>query len=76
METSKCTWCQRKVVLIGFEISEQGGSPDPAKVQALHDWPVETELADVNSMFHVANYLREFIPNFTGIWVRLPAGCV
>ena len=55
------------MVLIDFEISSQGRSPDPVKVQALHDWPVEAELADVNSMFHFANYLREFIPHFTDI---------
>ena len=61
---TKCTWCQDKVVMIGFEVSKDGRKPDPAKVTALKNWPEETELADVNSMFHFANYLREFIPNF------------
>ena len=28
------------------------------------EWPEEAELADVNSLFHFANYLREFIPGF------------
>ena len=30
----------------------------------MHNWPKETELADLNSMCHFANYLREFIPGF------------
>ena len=64
---TKCTWCQNKVVMIGFEVSKEGRKPDPAKITALANWPEEGELADVNSLFHFANYLREFIPNFTDI---------
>ena len=40
---------------------------EAAKITALHDWLEEKELADVNSLFHFANYLREFIPGFTDI---------
>ena len=64
---SKCHWCQPKVVLVGFEISAEGRRPDPSKVEALKNWPKEQELADLNSMFHFANYLREFIPGFIDI---------
>ena len=64
---SKCHWCQPKVVLVGFEISAEGRRPDPSKVEALYNWPKETELADLNSLFHFANYLREFIPGFIDI---------
>ena len=55
------------MVMIGFEVSKEGRKPDPSKVKALAEWLGETELADVNSLFHFANYLREFIPNFTDI---------
>ena len=64
---SKCHWCQPKVILVGFEISAEGRRPDQSKVEALRKWPKETELADLNSMFHFANYLREFIPGFIEI---------
>ena len=55
------------MVMIGFEVSKEGRKPGPAKVTALAEWPEEAELADVNSLFHFANYLQEFIPNFTDI---------
>ena len=61
---SKCHFFQPKVRLIGFEMSEAGRLPDPEKVTALRNWPVEESLSDVVSLFHFANYLREFIPNF------------
>ena len=54
----------QKVTLIGFEVSAEGRRPDPKKVEALRSWPQEESLADVNSLFHFANYLREFIPGF------------
>ena len=36
-------------------------------LEALKNWPKEQELADLNSMFHFANYLREFILGFIEI---------
>ena len=32
---SKCVFCQTRVVLIGFEVSDKARTPDPAKVAAL-----------------------------------------
>ena len=61
---AKCSFCQPRVVLIGFEVSSEGRRPDPAKVAALAAWPKEESLSDVISLYHFANYLREFIPNF------------
>ena len=58
-------------MLIGFEVSEKGRFPDPSKVEALRNWPEEEQLADLNSMFHFANYLREFISNFSEITAPL-----
>ena len=61
---TKCTWCQPSVTLIGFKVSAAGRKPDPAKVKALKEWPQEQSIEDLTSMFHFANYLREFIPDF------------
>ena len=68
---SKCFFCQPKVVLIGFEMSEAGRLPDPAKVAALKAWPQEETLSDVVSLYHFANYLREFIPGFDSLTAPL-----
>ena len=70
---TKCHWRQPKVVYVGFEISAEGRKPDPSKVEALKNWPKEKELADLNNMFHFANYLREFIPGFIDIVQPLKA---
>ena len=70
---TKCVWCQSEVTLIGFRVSAEGRKPDPAKVEALRTWPKEESLADLNSMFHFANYLREFIPDFHRLAAPLKA---
>ena len=53
--------------MVGFEISAEERELGPSKVEASKNWPKEQELADLNSMFHFANYLREFIPGFIEI---------
>ena len=68
---TKCSSCQSKAHLIGFEVSAAGRSPDTNKVKALHDWPEPAGLNDIHSMFAFANYLREFIPRFEEITAPL-----
>ena len=37
---SKCTFCSKKVEYLGFIISKAGISTDPAKIEAVENWPL------------------------------------
>ena len=40
---------------------------DPAKVQAVQDWKIPTNVTEVRSFLGLAGYYRRFIPQFARI---------
>ena len=45
-------------------MSADGISPDPAKIQAVKDFPVPTNVREVREFVGLAGYYRRFVPNF------------
>ena len=52
---------------MGHVVSEQGLSPNPAKVQAVANWKVPMNVSEVCSFLGLAGYYRRFIKNFARI---------
>ena len=44
---SKCTFFVDKVAYLGFIVSNDGSSPDPAKVEAIVSWPIPCNVSKV-----------------------------
>ena len=55
----------RQVAYLGHVISEEGISPDPTKVQGIHDFPRPTNCTDVQIFMGMVGYYRKFIPRLT-----------
>ncbi|KAJ9517024.1 hypothetical protein QJQ45_002536 [Haematococcus lacustris] len=64
---SKCEFMQRTLKFLGHIISAQSISVDPCKVTAISEWPVPTSLKTLQSFLGAANYVREFVHNFSTI---------
>ena len=64
---SKCYFCQPRVHFLGFIISGNGVEVDPAKVQAVTEWPVPQNLHDVRSFLGFVQFYRRFIAGLSGI---------
>jgi hypothetical protein len=64
---AKCSFLKKKVYFLGFIISNKGVEVDPAKVQAIQNWPTPRTFSDVRSFYGLATFYRRFIHNFSTI---------
>jgi hypothetical protein len=61
------------VAYLGHVISEAGVAMDPAKVQAVQDWPVPRSARAVRAFLGLARYYRKFVHNYGTIAAPLTA---
>ena len=67
LNPKKCNLLCTKVAFLGHEVSDQGIATDPAKIQAVRDWPEPKSTTEVRQFVGLASYYRKFIPNFATI---------
>jgi hypothetical protein len=64
---SKCSFYQLKIHYLGHVISDEGITVDPAKVEAIMEWPVPTIVPEVHIFMGLAGNYRWFIEGFLKI---------
>ena len=64
---SKCRFGVLQVDYLGHIISKDGVAVDPAKIQAVINWPEPTTARGVRGFLGLAGYYRKFISDFGGI---------
>ncbi|KAF8748004.1 hypothetical protein RHS01_11142 [Rhizoctonia solani] len=61
----KCTFHITSVEYLGIIVSDKGFSLDKLKIQAVQEWPVPTKVKEVQLFLGFANFLRQFVANFS-----------
>jgi len=67
VKLSKCEFETNETTFLGHIISDKGIAMDPAKVKAIKEWPIPTNVTEVQSFIGLCNYYRRFIPSFANI---------
>ncbi|QRW22407.1 Retrotransposable element Tf2 protein [Rhizoctonia solani] len=66
-KASKCTFHVTSVEYLGIIVLDKGFSLDKLKIQAVQEWPVPTKVKEVQSFLGFANFLQQFVANFSHI---------
>ncbi|QRW22602.1 Retrotransposable element Tf2 protein [Rhizoctonia solani] len=64
-KASKCMFHVTSVEYLGIIVSDKGFSLDKLKIQAVQEWPTPTKVKEVQSFLGFANFLRQFVANFS-----------
>uniref|UniRef100_A0A0K0G3G2 RNA-directed DNA polymerase n=1 Tax=Strongyloides venezuelensis TaxID=75913 RepID=A0A0K0G3G2_STRVS len=64
---SKCLFFQQSLEYLGFIISKDGVTPNPAKTKALAEKPIPKNEKELRSFLGTANYYRKHIPSYSKI---------
>ena len=61
---SKCTFFTTQIEYLGFIVSQDGISVDPAKVKDIVEWPQPTTVSEVRGFLGITGWYRTFIKNY------------
>jgi hypothetical protein len=64
LKKSKCSYAQTSLEYLGHIISGTGVATDPAKIQAVQQWPIPTDLKQLRGFLGLSGYYRKFIRHY------------
>ena len=67
LKPSKCEWMKDEVEFLGHRIGRNGLSVDPAKIDAIRQWPQPADASQLRSFLGLAGYYRRFIEQYSHV---------
>ena len=67
LKPKKCHLAKRRVCYLGYVVSSEGISADPAKVEAVKNFATPADVRQLRSFLGLASYYRRFIPAFSKV---------
>ena len=67
LKPTKCNLFKEELLYLGFIVSGEGVSSDPAKLDSLRNWPEPCTVPDIRAFLGLTNYHRKLIKNYAEI---------
>ena len=67
LKTSKCELFKQELIYLGHNVCKNGIQTDPKKVEAIHKWPVPTNVTEVRNFLGFKNYYQRFIKKYAQV---------
>ncbi|XP_063813504.1 uncharacterized protein LOC135052435, partial [Pseudophryne corroboree] len=67
IRADKCQMGMTEVQYLGHRVGGGKVKPEPAKVEAIRDWPRPTTQRQVLAFLGIAGYYRRFVPDFSSV---------
>eukprot|EP00961_Rhodomonas_salina_P037487 503739-Rhodomonas_salina.1 len=64
---SKCDFFKKEVQFLGFVVCKGQVDKDPAKVEAVREWPEPTNVREIRSFLGMSGFYRRFVQNYAQI---------
>ena len=67
LKPSKCCLLQKKILFLGYVVSEEGIATDPEKTRLIEEWPAPTNLRQLRGFLGLSGYYRRFVKGYSAI---------
>ncbi|KAJ8395018.1 hypothetical protein AAFF_G00039690 [Aldrovandia affinis] len=67
LNPKKCQLFRRETTFLGHVVSTGGVSTNPAKIAAVRDWPLPTNVSNLRSFLGLASYYCRYVQDFATI---------
>ena len=64
IKPNKCFLMQQSVHYLGHVVSAKGVETDPKKVSCVREWPIPTDVKELQQFLGLASYYKRFVKNF------------
>lgn len=71
LKLSKCVFAAKQIEFLGFVLSEKGVKPQQRLTEAIEKFAKPTNKKEIRRFLGMANFYREFIPNFSEVAASL-----
>lgn len=65
LELKKCSFFKTSVTYLGYQISQDGISTEPSKIQVLRMWPSPTTLRELRTFLGFTSFYRRYVSHYT-----------
>ena len=67
LNPAECVFARTELIFLGHKVTGSGVKPDPSKVSAIIDMPIQSNVKELQRFMGMVNYLGKFLPSLSKV---------